>query len=83
MDPRPGAPAVHVVVWNDAINLMNYVTWVFREVVGVAPDVAETLMRAVHEEGHAVVRSADRETCELLVADLHVFGLWATLERGD
>ncbi len=70
-----------VVVWNDPVNLMSYVVWVFRSLFGYGEQEATRLMLAVHHEGRAVVASEPREQAELAVTRLHHHGLWATLER--
>ena len=70
-----------VIVWDDPINLMSYVTFVFRKVFGYSKDKAEHLMMQVHVEGRAVVSSGTREKAELDVFRLHEHGLWATLEQ--
>ena len=70
-----------VVVWDDPINLMSYVTFVFRKVFGYSKEKAEQLMMQVHVEGRAVVSSGNREKAELDVFRLHEHGLWATLEQ--
>ena len=72
-----------VVVWDDPINLMSYVTFVFRKVFGYSKEKAEQLMMQVHVEGRAIVWSGSREKAELDVFRLHEHGLWATLERGQ
>lgn len=69
------------VVWNDPINLMSYVTWVFITYFKVSQVEAERLMLAVHNEGRAVVSAGDRETVERDVQAMHAYGLWATAER--
>jgi ATP-dependent Clp protease adaptor protein ClpS len=70
-----------VIVWNDPINLMSYVTWVLQKLFGYPRPKAEKLMMDVHTKGKAVVSSGDRETCETDVARLHAHGLWATLQQ--
>ena len=70
-----------VIVWDDPINLMSYVTFVFRKVFGYSKDKAEQLMMQVHVEGRAIVSSGTREKAELDVFRLHEHGLWATLEQ--
>lgn len=70
-----------VVVWDDPINLMTYVTMVLRRVFGYPRERAEQLMLQVHHEGRAVVAEEPREQAELHVAQLHGYGLQATLER--
>ena len=68
-------------MWDDPINLMSYVTFVFRKVFGYSKEKAEQLMMQVHVEGRAVVSSGNREKAELDVFLLHEHGLWATLEQ--
>ncbi|HWS57878.1 MAG TPA: ATP-dependent Clp protease adapter ClpS [Actinotalea sp.] len=68
------------IVWNDPVNLMSYVTYVFRSYFGYPAERAERLMRQVHEEGRAVVSSGPREQMEVDVQAMHGFGLWATVE---
>ena len=69
------------VVWNDPVNLMSYVTHVFREYFGFDRPRAERLMRAVHHEGHAVVAEGAREQMELHAQAMHDYGLWATVRQ--
>jgi ATP-dependent Clp protease adaptor protein ClpS len=69
------------IVWNDPVNLMSYVTFVFRSYFGYSQTKAERLMRQVHEEGRAVVSTGNRETMEVDVQAMHGFGLWATMQR--
>jgi ATP-dependent Clp protease adaptor protein ClpS len=68
-----------VIVWNDPINLMSYVTFVFQKLFNYPRDKATKLMLQVHNEGKAVVSNGPRERCEADVARLHAYGLWATL----
>jgi ATP-dependent Clp protease adaptor protein ClpS len=70
-----------VIVWNDPINLMTYVTYVFQKLFGYSKEKAERLMMQVHLEGKAVVSSGTREKAEHDVSRLHAHGLWATLRR--
>jgi ATP-dependent Clp protease adaptor protein ClpS len=70
-----------VVVWNDPINLMSYVTLVFQKLFGYSLARATELMLQVHNEGRAVVSSGTREKAEHDVARLHAHGLWATLRQ--
>ncbi len=70
-----------VVVWNDPINLMSYVTYVFQKLFGYSHARAEKLMMDVHTKGRAVVSSGSRERAEFDVYRLHEHGLWATLEQ--
>jgi ATP-dependent Clp protease adaptor protein ClpS len=70
-----------VIVWNDPINLMSYVTLVFQKLFGYSLEKATKLMLQVHNEGKAVVSSGEREKAELDVARLHAHGLWATMRQ--
>jgi ATP-dependent Clp protease adaptor protein ClpS len=70
-----------VIVWNDPINLMSYVTLVFRKLFGYSEARATTLMLQVHNEGKAAVSSGTREKAELDVSRLHAHGLWATMQQ--
>jgi ATP-dependent Clp protease adaptor protein ClpS len=70
-----------VIVWNDPVNLMSYVTYVFQKLFGYSFARATRLMLDVHHKGRAVVASGPRERAELDVARLHRHGLWATLEH--
>ena len=77
---RPDRPWL-VIVWNDPINLMSYVTYVFQKLFGYSHDKATKLMLDVHHKGRAVVSSGPRERAELDVFRLHEHGLWATMEE--
>jgi len=81
-DVRPDRPWL-VIVWNDPINLMSYVTYVFQKLFGYSRDKATRLMLDVHHKGRAVVSSGPRERAELDVMRLHEHGLWATLEQSQ
>ena len=70
-----------VIVWNDPINLMSYVTLVFQKLFGYSLQQATKLMLQVHNDGKAVVSSGNREKSELDVARLHAHGLWATMQQ--
>jgi ATP-dependent Clp protease adaptor protein ClpS len=76
----PDRPWV-VVVWNDPVNLMSYVTYVFQKLFGYSKQKATRLMLDVHHKGRAVVSSGPREKAELDVFRLHEHGLWATMEH--
>jgi ATP-dependent Clp protease adaptor protein ClpS len=69
------------IVWNDPINLMSYVTYVFQTVFGYAKPKAEKLMLDVHHKGRAVVSSGAREAMERDAETLHGYGLWATISH--
>jgi ATP-dependent Clp protease adaptor protein ClpS len=79
-DPEQDRPWV-VIVWNDPINLMSYVTLVFQKLFGYTLEHATRLMLEVHHNGKSVVSSGGREKAELDVARLHAYGLWATMQR--
>lgn len=70
-----------VIVWNDPVNLMTYVTYVFQKLFGYSRAKAEELMWQVHTEGRAVVAQGTREQSEGDVARLHAHGLWATMQQ--
>ena len=70
-----------VIVWNDPINLMSYVTFVFQKLFGYSLEKATRLMLDVHHKGRAVVSNGSREKAELDVFRLHEHGLWATMQH--
>ena len=70
-----------VLVWNDPVNLMSYVTYVFQAYFGYSKDKAHKLMLDVHNKGRAVVSSGTREEMERDVQAMHGYGLWATLTQ--
>lgn len=69
------------IVWNDPINLMSYVTYVFETYFGYPKPKAHKLMLDVHHRGKAVVAEGSREEMERDVSAMHSYGLWATLQR--
>ena len=71
-----------VIVWNDPINLMSYVTYVFQKLFGYSREKATRLMLDVHHKGKAAVSSGSREKAEFDTFRLHAYGLWATMQRG-
>ncbi len=71
----------NVVVHNDPITKMNYVTMIFQRVFGYSKDRAERHMKEVHHRGRSVVWSGAREKAEFYVQQLHVHQLLATMER--
>ena len=71
------------IVWNDPVNLMSYVTYVFQTYFGFPRKEAERLMMLVHSEGRAVVATGTREEMERHVEAMHDYGLWATLTKAD
>jgi len=71
------------LVWNDPVNLMSYVSYVFRSYFGYSAVEAERLMLQVHLEGKSVVATGSREEMERHVEAMHDYGLWATLSKAD
>jgi ATP-dependent Clp protease adaptor protein ClpS len=72
-----------VIVWNDPINLMSYVVFVFQKLFGYSKEKATDLMLDVHHKGRAVVSNGPREKAELDVFRLHEHGLWATMQHDE
>jgi ATP-dependent Clp protease adaptor protein ClpS len=72
-----------VVVWNDPVNLMSYVVYVFQKLFGYSKEKATELMLDVHHKGKAAVSAGDKEKIEADVAKLHAAGLWATMQRSS
>lgn len=72
-----------VIVWNDPINLMSYVSFVFRKLFGYSEEKANRLMLDVHQKGRAVVSNGTRTEAERDVNRLHGHGLWATMEHDE
>jgi len=79
-DVVPDVPWI-VIVWNDPINLMSYVVYVFQKLFGYPREKATKLMLDVHHKGKAVVAEGPRERCEFDVSRLHAHGLWATMQK--
>ncbi|MGN6089251.1 MAG: ATP-dependent Clp protease adapter ClpS [Actinomycetales bacterium] len=71
------------IVWNDPVNLMSYVTYVFQTYFGYSKERATELMLDVHHKGKAVVSTGSREEMERDVEAMHTYGLWATLKQDD
>ena len=69
------------LVWNDPVNLMSYVSYVFQAHFGYSKAKAEKLMLQVHQLGKAIVASGSREEMERDVEAMHGYGLWATLQK--
>src|SRR4026208_2295119 len=78
-DDRPWV----TVVWDDPVNLMSYVTWVFQKLFGYSREKAEALMLDVHHKGRAVVSNGTREGARLHVFRPHGHGLWATMQPDE
>lgn len=72
-----------VIVWNDPVNLMSYVTYVFQTYFGYSEAKARTLMLEVHEQGRSVVATGSREQAERDTVAMHSYGLWATFQTAD
>lgn len=70
-----------VLVWNDPVNLMSYVTFVLQKLFGYSHEKATELMLDVHTKGKAVVANGTREQAEMHVFRLHEHGLWATMQK--
>jgi ATP-dependent Clp protease adaptor protein ClpS len=70
-----------VIVWNDPINLMSYVTYVFQKLFAYPREKAHRLMLQVHNEGRAIVSHGTREKAEFDTSRLHAHGLWATMQQ--
>jgi ATP-dependent Clp protease adaptor protein ClpS len=79
-DARLDSPWI-TIVWNDPVNLMSYVTYVFQKVFGYPKTKAHKLMLDVHHKGKAVVSSGAREAMERDAETLHGYGLWATVSH--
>ncbi|MFM1966309.1 MAG: hypothetical protein RL134_2034 [Actinomycetota bacterium] len=71
------------IVWNDPVNLMSYVTYVFMTYFHYPREKAEKLMMQVHQDGRSVVSAGSREEMERDVSAMHSYGLWATLTKDD
>ncbi|MGN6130103.1 MAG: ATP-dependent Clp protease adapter ClpS [Nocardioidaceae bacterium] len=71
------------IVWNDPVNLMSYVTYVFQTYFGYPRKKAEKLMLEVHQDGRSVVSTGSREEMERDVQAMHEYGLWATMQKAD
>jgi ATP-dependent Clp protease adaptor protein ClpS len=78
----PATPWV-TIVWNDPVNLMSYVSYVFQKHFGYSRKKAEKLMMEVHEDGKSAVSSGSREEMERDVQAMHEYGLWATMEKQE
>lgn len=71
------------IVWDDPVNLMTYVSYVFRSYFGYSRQKAEQLMLKVHTEGRAIVATGNREAMERHVEAMHGYGLQATVSRAE
>ena len=71
------------LVWDDPVNLMSYVSYVFQKYFGYDKAKAEKLMLEVHNDGKSVVSTGTREEMERDVQAMHEYGLWATMENAS
>ena len=71
------------IVWDDPVNLMSYVTYVFQSYFGYSREKSEALMLDVHHRGKAVVSTGSREKMEIDTEALQGFGLWATFQKDE
>ena len=71
------------IVWNDPVNLMSYVSFVFQKYFRYDKAKAEKLMMEVHTDGKSVVSTGTREEMERDVQAMHEYGLWATMEKAS
>ncbi len=71
------------IVWNDPVNLMSYVSYVFCKYFGYGKAKATKLMMEVHNDGRSVVSTGTREEMERDVQAMHEYGLWATMEKAS
>lgn len=72
-----------VIVWNDPVNLMSYVSYVFQSYFGYTESKAHRLMMEVHQAGKSVVATGSREAAERDTLAMHSYGLWATFQKAD
>lgn len=82
VDIEPDVPWI-TLVWNDPVNLMTYVTFVFQTYFGYPREKSEKLMMDVHVKGRAVVSHGSREEMERDAEALQGYGLWATFQKDD
>ncbi|NUN92155.1 MAG: ATP-dependent Clp protease adapter ClpS [Verrucomicrobiae bacterium] len=85
-EARPRTEADHgwnVIVWNDEVNLMSYVVFVFQRVLGFDRPKATRHMLEVHQRGRSCVATASREKAELYWQQIQQYGLRVTLERAE
>ncbi len=70
-----------LIVWNDPVNLMSYVSYVFQSYFGYSEVKAAELMMQVHTEGKSAVAHGAKEKMEAHAVAMHGFGLWATVQK--
>ncbi|CAM3334166.1 ATP-dependent Clp protease adaptor protein ClpS [Arthrobacter ulcerisalmonis] len=73
----------NLVIWNDPVNLMSYVSYVFQSYFGYSETKANKLMLEVHKKGRSIVTSGSKEQVERHAVAMHGFGLWATVEKAS
>ncbi|MGL4398339.1 MAG: ATP-dependent Clp protease adapter ClpS [Luteolibacter sp.] len=71
----------NVVVHDDPVNLMQYVTFVLMKIFGYTQKKAAALMMQVHQQGRSIVWSGEREKAEFYVQQLQAHQLKTTLEK--
>jgi len=73
----------NVIIFDDPVNLMDYVTLVITKIFGYPKTKAETLMRQIHEQGKSIVWTGEKEKAELYVQQLHSHQLQASLQKSE
>lgn len=71
----------NVIVWNDPINLMTYVVFVFMKVLAFTKEKATKHMLEVHQKGKSIVATETREKAELYYQQIQAHGLMVTIEQ--
>ena len=71
----------NVVVHDDPVNLMGYVTYVLMKIFGYDEKKAAILMMQVHQQGRSIVWNGQREKAEFYVQQLQAHQLKSTLEK--
>lgn len=71
------------IVWNDPVNLMSYVTYVFQTYFRFSREEATKRMLEVHNKGKTVVSTGSLEKMEIDAQAMHGYGLWATVQRSS
>ena len=73
----------NLVIWNDPVNLMSYVSYVFQSYFGYSESKANKLMMEVHRKGRSIVAHGSKEQVKRHAVAMHGFGLWATVEKAS
>jgi ATP-dependent Clp protease adaptor protein ClpS len=71
----------NVIVHDDPVNLMGYVTFVLMKIFGYDEKKATVLMMQVHQLGKSVVWTGEREKAEFYTQQLQAHQLKTTLEK--